>query len=288
MIAQNPLIITSYLGRNTGAVSKLVELSEKLAIPVLQSCPSAVNFPHSHPNFVDLSFGIGENEWVRNADIILIIDSDIPYIPLHNKPHPNAVIIHIDVDVLKDNMGTFHVDAGIRCKADAEVALGQILEHLNAADLDTDDAGIRGRARSLVANHNIRIKALDSAELEFPTDGSFTVPNILGVLRKSVPRRTLFLNEGISNYPFVWNHLRPDEPGSMFSSGASSLGWGLGAAIGASLGGRTLGKEHELIVLVVGDGSFLFGVPSSAYWIARRYDTVSWRFPPLTLGGLLT
>ena len=33
-------------------------------------------------------------------------------------------------------------------------------------------------------------------------------------------------------------------------------------------------KKHELVVVIVGDGSYLFGVPSSAYWMARKYDTV--------------
>lgn len=30
----------------------------------------------------------------------------------------------------------------------------------------------------------------------------------------------------------------------------------------------------KLVVAIVGDGSFLFGVPSSSFWIARRYETV--------------
>jgi acetolactate synthase-1/2/3 large subunit len=57
---------------------------------------------------------------------------------------------------------------------------------------------------------------------------------------------------------------------------ASSLGWALGAAIGAKLAGDMF-AEHakDLIAVVVGDGSFVFGVPSAAYWMARRYDTVS-------------
>jgi len=32
-------------------------------------------------------------------------------------------------------------------------------------------------------------------------------------------------------------------------------------------------KNYELIVVIVGDGSFIFGVPSAAYWMARRYNT---------------
>ncbi|KAL5482650.1 hypothetical protein ACEPAI_9244 [Sanghuangporus weigelae] len=84
--AKNPLVITSYLGRNPKAVGKLVELSERLSIPILVACPTTVNFPYGHPNFVGLTFGVEPNRWLRGADTLLIIDSDNPYIPMHNKP----------------------------------------------------------------------------------------------------------------------------------------------------------------------------------------------------------
>lgn len=32
------------------------------------------------------------------------------------------------------------------------------------------------------------------------------------------------------------------------------------------------GKDYELALAVVGDGSFMFSFPASAYWIARRYN----------------
>lgn len=205
--------------------------------------------------------------------MILIIDSDVPYIPIHNKPRPDAKIFHIDVDVLKYDIGMFHVDAILRCQADAEVALGQLIDHLSVSSID--DVAIKARARLLADNHSNRMKLLDAAESSFPEDGSMTVPNIIGVLRKNSPNHNLVLNESITNFLPVWNHMRPNLPGSMVSAGASALGWGLGAAVGAYLGGRVIGKEHDLITLIVGDGSFLFGIPASAFWIARRYKTVS-------------
>ncbi|KAJ2985897.1 hypothetical protein NUW54_g9992 [Trametes sanguinea] len=70
----------------------------------------------------------------------------------------------------------------------------------------------------------------------------------------------------------------------MIASGASSLGYALGAAVGAYLGNIVAQKEHDLIAAVVGDGVFLFGVPASAYWMARRYNTVSVEASPSSQG----
>jgi acetolactate synthase-1/2/3 large subunit len=70
------------------------------------------------------------------------------------------------------------------------------------------------------------------------------------------------------------NHFAPTQAGSLYTSGASSLGWALGSAIGASLAGNAdSSHKKDLIVVTVGDGSFIFGVPSAAYWMARRYET---------------
>ena len=210
------------------------------------------------------------NNWLREADTVLIIDSDNPYIPIHNKPKADARIFHIDVDVLKDNIGMFHIDAQVRCKADAGTAISQILEYI--PDDVSSSARISSRAEDLRKFSMQRVATLDSIESTIPSDGSFLVPNILLSLRNSIPipERTLILDESVTSRPLVWNHLRPGYPGSMFTSGSSSLGWGLGAAIGVSLAR----KDLDLLVLVVGDGAFLFGVPASAFWIARRYGTV--------------
>ena len=66
----------------------------------------------------------------------------------------------------------------------------------------------------------------------------------------------------------VAEHLRANRPGSLIGSGGGSLGWAGGGAIGAKLA-----APDRTVVCLVGDGSYLFGVPSSAQWTARRYGT---------------
>jgi acetolactate synthase-1/2/3 large subunit len=59
-----------------------------------------------------------------------------------------------------------------------------------------------------------------------------------------------------------------NEPGRLYTSGGGSLGWSGGAAIGAKLAfpGKT-------VVALSGDGSYMLSIPSTVYWMARRYRT---------------
>ena len=284
-------IITSYLGRNLAAVPELIKLVDLLAIPVFSSCLSTVNIPFNHPMHAGVAFGQPTNPLVGEADVIVMIDTDVPWcillthslakpanenerrIPLNTQPSETAEIYHIDCDPLKDRMAYHAYPSLIRARADAAIALEQLTDYLSSSSLDS--SLISSRREAFIAKHAGNKAKLDA--LEVPTaDGIMTAPMIVASLRSNSPAKTLVLNEAISNYPHVWNHFAPTQPGTLLTSGASSLGWALGAAVGAKLAGDVF-EEHakDLVAVVVGDGSFLFGVPSASYWMARRYETVS-------------
>ena len=87
--ANHPLIVTSYLGRNPEAVPVLVELAELLAIPVLESAAFCVNFPGDHPLHCGYQFTTTEqNPVLAQADVILVVDSHVPWIPATSLPRP--------------------------------------------------------------------------------------------------------------------------------------------------------------------------------------------------------
>ena len=59
-----------------------------------------------------------------------------------------------------------------------------------------------------------------------------------------------------------------DIPGSFFgSSPASGLGWSLGAALGAKLA-----APDKTIIATVGDGSYIFNVPTACHLVSRAYS----------------
>ena len=104
---------------------------------------------------------------------------------------------------------------------------------------------------------------------EQPKDDVITAEYLTACVRRLLESEdALILTEVVTNSRAVQEHLRPNRPGSVLHHGGGSLGWSGGAAVGAKLA-----YPERTVVSLVGDGSFLFSVPSSALWVQRRYGT---------------
>jgi len=264
--AKRPLIVTSYLGRNPQVVAALVALSETLGIGVLESVPNYVNFPASHPLYLGNQWNLPkQNPALAEADMVLVIDSDVPWIPTVSRPAADAAIFHIDVDPLKQQMPLWYIGAQGSFRADAAVALAQ----LSAYFARHKPAGtvVAERTAHYAAQHAARAERL--AKLEQPgLDDAINGEYVTACVRRHVDDDTIIISEGISHYHTIGDHLMLDKPGGLFTSGGGSLGYSGGAAIGAKLA-----RPEATVIVMCGDGSYMFSVPSSVHWIARAYET---------------
>jgi acetolactate synthase-1/2/3 large subunit len=271
--ARRPLVVTSYLGRDRAAVPKLVELCELLAIPVLESMAYHVNFPADHELHAGFQYHtVAQNPVLAQADMILAIDSDVPWITAVNRPSAGAAIYCVDVDPLKDQMNMWHVPARRFATASARVAAEQIARFVRDNRLaDPTVVGVRREAAARAHDQELA----ERAGREQPrSDGAITAEYLTACVRRLLAGEdALVLTEVVTNSRVVAEHLRPNRPGSVLHHGGAALGWAGGAAVGAKLA-----APDRTVVCLVGDGCFLFGVPSSAQWVARRYET-----PALTI-----
>jgi acetolactate synthase-1/2/3 large subunit len=259
--ARRPLVVTSYLGRNPDAVGDLVRLAERLGIGVLESVPTYLNFPSDHP----LYQGNQGNEHVQNqalaeADFVLVLDSDVPWIPLFNKPSANAKICHIDIDPLKERTPLWYIPAQQVFRADCATALRQILSRIESVK------GVEERTAHYRQRHESIAQELDRREQ--PQADVITAEYLTACVRKQLGRDAVIVNEGITNYTAINNHTGCTLPGTRFTSGASSLGWNGGAAVGMKLA-----CPEKTVACLTGDGSYMFSVPSTVHWMARQYQT---------------
>ena len=89
------------------------------------------------------------------------------------------------------------------------------------------------------------------------------------------PGDTIWAIEAVTNTVFVHEGIRPTLPGSWINCGGGGLGWSGGGALGIKLASeyeaKLKGGKGKFVVQIVGDGTFLFSVPGSVYWIAKRY-----------------
>lgn len=262
--AERPLVVTSYLGRNPAAVASLVALCEKLGVGVHEACPSAMNFPHDNPLYQG-------NQWnqpyqceaLAAADLILVIDSDVPWIPNNSKPSPDACILHIDIDPLKQQMPHWRIAATRSFRADAETALRQLLGWLEQSNLDEAKSAAN---REFWVDLNAK-RARQLAELELMPDEIITSEYAVSRFRRFLDSDMIVVNEAISNYHVVFDHLAVSQPGQIHASNSGSLGWNGGAALGMKLA-----RPEATPVVFTGDGSFMFSLPETVHWMSRKFD----------------
>ena len=94
------------------------------ALPVVNSISRAfLSFPFSHPLFQ------GSVSLIA-ADLVLVIDADIPWMPGPAAPGPDCYVAVIDTDPVKQKFPTFEFPANLRLTADPLLAITALIEAL--------------------------------------------------------------------------------------------------------------------------------------------------------------
>ncbi|KAI9830908.1 MAG: hypothetical protein M1819_005290 [Sarea resinae] len=269
--AEEPLLITGYCGRNHAAVEELVKLADNLkTLEVLDTGGSDMSFPADHRSWLGVRYGVHES--ISTADVILVVDCDVPWIPTQCKPSATAKIFHIDVDPLKQQMPVFYVPASSRFRADAYTSFKQLNSYITSSQALTSqlqDTAHTERWDILAQNHKKRVQAI--SDLAKPgDDDTYGASFLISAVRQAVPRDSIFCIEAVTNTGFVADQIQATIPGQWLNCGGGGLGWSGGAALGIKLASDTEGAK-KFVCQIVGDGTYLFSVPGSVYWISQRY-----------------
>jgi len=262
--SDSPLIVTKYLGRNPEAVQSLIELSELLAIPVVQQM-TYVNFPTDHP----MHLGTQVTKYVRNADVLFFIDTDVPWEPPNRNVLRDGVkIVHLERDPLFTGIPGWGFPADLPVSGCSEVSLpalnGIIRNKLKGGAVS--QTKLDERRRQTEAEHHVMIREMD-ASVEAVKSQSPIHPFWLSkCIGDAMDDKTIIANETITSKLAEVIHL--NRPGSMFNTPlAGHLGWGLGAAIGMKLG-----NPDATVIAAEGDGSYMFCAPTACHFTAQKYQ----------------
>lgn len=113
-----------------------------------------LNFPDDHPLHLGYQWNAPEqNPLLADADMILMLGSDVPWIPGHNRPDPSTRIYVVDVDPLKTQIQLWHVPASRYAMADLGTAVRQIVGRLTERER-LDPASVQARSERVRATHD--------------------------------------------------------------------------------------------------------------------------------------
>ncbi len=256
--AKFPLVITSSAGLTTAGYHAFASLTKKCVLPVVQQDAYTNNLPSSH----DMHLGYEMTKvMMEKADVILVIDTKVPWSPQHMQPKASTKIIHIAPDPLMSRLIPFHgFKYDLAIAGSVPLALPMLEAALVAAQkgkekaIDTRRAEVAELRTAYLA---ASAKALDASRTRKPLLGMYVADCV-----NQLKAKDAFI---ISELGLPVRYLELNEPNSFLGGTlAGGLGLGLGAALGAKLG-----APHREVITSVGDGSYMFGNPLPYHFVQR-------------------
>ena len=266
--AKHPIVVTSYLGRNPAAVALLQELAQSCGIAVYESSPTYLCMPRSSPCFA----GFDPTAGLREADVGLLLDVDVPWLPKYVKTNPQTHWTLLDTDALKENFPMWGFAAHERYSVDCATALADVLDAVKTMREGHPGftAAVATRVANLVEMRSGRLRSAQEAATDAGQPDALSAAHVCAAINRALRPDDVVVNEAIRNTLNVLNQIQRDAPLTLLSSAGGGLGYSGGMALGAKLALKHAGSSQR-VIQIVGDGGFHFSTPSSVYAVAQQY-----------------
>ncbi len=258
--ARSPLIVTGKSGRDPRSVPELTALTEALGAPICDGY-FAANVPAGH----QLNVRSRLNEFLPNADVVLFVDPQVPYMPCEVLPASDASLIYLERDPIHQASVNWEYPADLRIASDVTLGLAALRDAVEDAMIGEHEAAATERAAKVAAGQTRwlqeqrrRARALRDT---FPIHPEW----LMWCLAEALPADAIVLEDVVTSRELARIHLAREVPGTLFTPGGSCLGWGLNAAIGCKLA-----APEQVVVALMGDGGFTFANPLAALWTAEK------------------
>ncbi len=250
--AKKPVFYIGGGAINANCSAELIELAEKLQLPVVSTLMGLGAFPETHKQSVGMlgMHGTYEaNKVMHNSDVIFAVGVRFDDRTTNNleKYCPNATVIQIDVDPTSISKT---VNADIPIVGDAKLTLKQMLGQLDQASAKQDNQALtawwkeieqwRSKQCLRYETSPTKVKPQQAIEMIYRlTKGEAYVTSDVG-------QHQMF---AALYYPF-------DKPRHWINSGGlGTMGFGLPAALGVKLA-----HPKSTVVCVTGDGSIQMNI----------------------------
>jgi acetolactate synthase-1/2/3 large subunit len=263
MAAENPVAFAAYLGRKPKAVAVLDRLARACGIRVADFNAIDLNISQDSPCFA----GSDPLPLLENADLGLLLDTDVPFVPQFAKRANAMKWIQIDIDPLKADFPMWGFPTDMRIQGDSAVVLQQVLDAVEARADAAFRRSVAARIASWASARDAATKKRAAASANKGVSGALNPAFVFATLGDKISQDDVVLNEAIRNGPILQEHLARTRPQSYVGLAGGGLGFSGGMALGLKLA-----QPSRRIVQVIGDGGFHFSAPDSVYAVAQQYE----------------
>jgi acetolactate synthase I/II/III large subunit len=257
--AERPVITTDSIGRTAEGMAALVELAELMGAPVVDghSCMYA-NFPKDNPLYI----GFDLHTAAKSADLVLLVQNRVPWYPQRSRP--DATVVAIDDSPLKLFMVHQSLQADHYLEGDPASTLRLLSAAIRARKPNV--ARREERAAGVKRQHDAMVEKLRSAERKVAGAAPIDPIALVAALNDALPDNAVYVDELTVHRNTAQQHLNWNLPQSYFY-----VNGGLGQGIGLALGVK-LAQRDRPVVLMIGDGSFLYNPAMQALGASKEND----------------
>ncbi|WP_028035085.1 thiamine pyrophosphate-requiring protein [Chelativorans sp. J32] len=251
--AKRPLILCQR-GDVHGRVGALVTaLADRFGVGVVEPFSIRNVMASDHPMFL----GYDVKTPLAEADVVLVLDSGVPWMESIHRPESETRIIHVAPDPYFQRMPIRGYQADLAITSDPAAALAALLDEMQP----NDGVGERRTHYAHRAEERRRSSAERAAQgCTSPMTAEWLSHCISDIMDENA---VVFSELGV-----VADAMRLKRPNQMMNNPHSGgLGWALPAALGAQLADR-----ERLTIACVGDGSYMFANPVACHQIAEALE----------------
>ena len=245
--ARKPVIIAGGGTRTSDAGKELLELAEKLSIPIATSTGALSLVPENHPLYIGVPGTYSRacsNDLIMQADLVFAVGSELGGQLTHSWkiPAPGTEVIQISID--PSDLGRTYPNS-VSLLGDAKVTLQALLDVLRPAELKGTWVS---EARKRVADWRAEVQ---------PQRNSNAVPmrpeRIMKEMSECLPHDVLLVSDTGHSAMWVSQHFWKDNTDWDYIRCSGSLGWAFPASLGAKCA-----LPNRPVVCFTGDGGFWY------------------------------
>ncbi len=261
--ARRPAIVADSEARVSGAGAEVLELAEKLGIPVANSTGALALTPEDHP----LYFGVPgtysrscSNKVLLRADLVLYVGSDTGGQVTHcwQVPRPGTEVIQIGID--PGDLGRNYPNSA-SILGDAKATLRALID----ASAPAKREAWTSEVREIVAAWRAEVEPLRNSD-----DLPMRPERVMKELGECLPEDVIVVADTGHSAMWLSQQLWMNSTKWDFIRCAGSLGWGFPASLGAKVA-----LPDRPVVCFTGDGGYWYHLQEIETAVRFGIDTVT-------------